>query len=57
MNGQFKLGDVVELKSGGPEMTVVGFIEDTDVICEWFNQNWEQPRRYAFCSEALRKSQ
>ena len=29
-------GDVVELKSGGPKMTVVGIDDDT-IWCEWFD--------------------
>ena len=37
MSNQFAVGDVVQLKSGGPEMTV----SDTDVMqgqiqCQWF---------------------
>jgi uncharacterized protein YodC (DUF2158 family) len=32
---QFKVGDVVQLKSGGPLMTV-GEVEGEQVTCEWF---------------------
>lgn len=34
----FQTGDIVVLKSGGPEMTV-DFIVDTDVTCNWFSDN------------------
>lgn len=41
MNGQFKVGDVVMLKSGGPKMTVkeVGpdFGGKPRVWCDWFD--------------------
>jgi uncharacterized protein YodC (DUF2158 family) len=31
----FQSGDVVQLKSGGPRMTIK-FIEDGEADCEWF---------------------
>jgi len=39
---QFKAGDVVRLKSGGPKMTIVnygkyGFGEDEEYQCKWFD--------------------
>lgn len=37
---KFKIGDVVQLKSGGPEMTIDGISEDT-VHCVWFNDKDE----------------
>jgi uncharacterized protein YodC (DUF2158 family) len=33
----FKKGDVVQLKSGGPRMTVTGYSELGNVICRWFS--------------------
>ena len=33
----FQIGDVVQLKSGGPRMTVEGY-EDDLVICVWFEK-------------------
>lgn len=33
---QFKLGDVVRLKSGGPKMTVAEVTNDGYIDCEWF---------------------
>ena len=36
----FEAGDVVELKSGGPNMTVEGINELTgDVVCCWFGES------------------
>jgi uncharacterized protein YodC (DUF2158 family) len=41
-NGEFKVGDVVQLKSGGPKMTI-GRFEDIDrtmhAVCAWFIGN------------------
>ena len=53
-DGPFKVGDIVELKSGGPPMTVtrlstnmVGF---TEITCQWFyGIMWEM----AFVPDAL----
>ena len=37
---QFKAGDIVELKSGGPPMTVTGvdtnLVGYTEIKCQWF---------------------
>jgi uncharacterized protein YodC (DUF2158 family) len=32
----FEIGDVVQLRSGGPNMTVHGVISDGDIVCQWF---------------------
>lgn len=38
MRTTFKIGEVVQLKSGGPKMTVSsGPLEDGDVACTWFD--------------------
>jgi uncharacterized protein YodC (DUF2158 family) len=41
-NGEFKAGDVVQLKSGGPKMTI-GRLEDIGgvmhAVCAWFIEN------------------
>jgi uncharacterized protein YodC (DUF2158 family) len=34
---KLKVGDVVELNSGGPLMTVLSLKSDTSVRCVWFN--------------------
>ena len=50
MAQKFKTGDIVQLKSGGPEMTVkeykrvtkpdlTGAVSDNELICEWFDKN------------------
>jgi uncharacterized protein YodC (DUF2158 family) len=33
---EFKQGDIVQLNSGGPKMTVAGFHKDGSVFCQWF---------------------
>ncbi|MBG5959813.1 YodC family protein [Proteus mirabilis] len=33
---QFETGDLVKLKSGGPEMTVQGPIGSERIRCQWF---------------------
>lgn len=42
MTDEFKPGDVVQLKSGGPRMTVKAVREPDEVICVWF----EKTKRY-----------
>jgi uncharacterized protein YodC (DUF2158 family) len=39
MAGKWKVGDMVQLKTGGPEMTVAGAdAKDPDkVACDWFD--------------------
>jgi uncharacterized protein YodC (DUF2158 family) len=32
----FQVGDVVQLKSGGPKMTVLSIGADKDPYCAWF---------------------
>lgn len=39
----FNIGDLVQLKSGGPTMTVYGEEELTgDAICKWFDNKQEK---------------
>jgi uncharacterized protein YodC (DUF2158 family) len=35
----FKVGDVVELKSGGPKMTVARLDGDNKIWCNWFGDD------------------
>jgi uncharacterized protein YodC (DUF2158 family) len=35
---EFKVGDIVELKSGGPDMTVTDPNWNDEVRCQWFLQ-------------------
>lgn len=37
---ELKIGDVVSLPSGGPQMTVGGYVDDSDqLMCQWFDGN------------------
>ncbi len=38
MPEEFKVGDVVQLKSGSPEMTIAN-IKGDDIGCTWFQEN------------------
>jgi len=60
---KFKPGDVVQLKSGGPEMTVRGYKmiqpfdapaypSDTEVECEWFDDK-NQRQKGTFNQDTL----
>jgi uncharacterized protein YodC (DUF2158 family) len=56
----FKVGDVVRLRSGGPDMTIVGFAksfpeEHSVAECRWF-ENGEK-KAGNFPPEALEKVQ
>lgn len=33
---KFNIGDIVKLKSGGPDMTVARFGSDNGYWCQWF---------------------
>jgi uncharacterized protein YodC (DUF2158 family) len=49
MAQELKIGDVVQLNSGGPKMTVAGLQSDGAVRCVWFSPDAEFSRqtRYA----------
>jgi uncharacterized protein YodC (DUF2158 family) len=49
----FEIGDVVQLRSGGPKMTVHSLVSDCDVVCQWFEGN--EVHEKSFPKEALRK--
>jgi uncharacterized protein YodC (DUF2158 family) len=49
----FEIGSVVQLRSGGPKMTVHGLVSDGDVICQWFEGN--AVHEESFPREALQK--
>jgi uncharacterized protein YodC (DUF2158 family) len=36
---EFKAGDTVKLKSGGPVMTVAGKSTIGQIICQWFDKD------------------
>ena len=51
---RFKTGDVVRLKSGGPNMTVVkygDYSQERKVLCEWFDEKNKQDQRLFYDSE------
>lgn len=53
---QWKAGDVVQLKSGGPIMTVWGNVKDTQrVLCLWFSENSEKPIDGTFLPVMLKR--
>ena len=57
-NDLFKEGDVVELKSGGPLMTVSGegkFGGRDMLVCRWWNTSTEKFETDHFIQSALRK--
>ena len=49
---QFNIGDVVSLKSGGPEMTVES-VNDPEIICVWFER--QKYHRKTFRREMLQE--
>ena len=49
----FEIGDVVQLRSGGPKMTVHGLVSDGDVVCQWFEGN--AVHEESFPKEGLQK--
>ena len=57
---QFQLGEVVRLKSGGPDMVIEGITregEGTVYGCVWFSANDEgPPLRHIFAEVCLVKS-
>jgi uncharacterized protein YodC (DUF2158 family) len=49
----FEIGDVVQLRSGGPKMTVRSLISDGAVVCQWFESN--EVHEENFPKESLKK--
>ena len=53
----WKPGDVVQLKSGGPKMTVESINEDGSCDCVWIDEKADsEARSYAYFPEVLRKA-
>jgi uncharacterized protein YodC (DUF2158 family) len=56
---EFQIGDVVQLKSGGPKMTIHGpgnrnvGEHETHYLCTWFKE--DEPQFQAFRKDALMK--
>lgn len=53
MAENFQPGDVVQLKSGGPAMTVTA-LDSEEAKCEWFDDK-NQPHRRLFALSSLTK--
>jgi uncharacterized protein YodC (DUF2158 family) len=49
----FEIGDVVQLRSGGPKMTVNSLVSNGDVVCQWFE--CDDVHEENFPKEALKK--
>jgi uncharacterized protein YodC (DUF2158 family) len=49
---QFKIGDVVQLKSGGPNMTVESDAREGCFVCTWFERS--ELKRTTFQGALLR---
>ena len=50
---EWKVGDVVQIKSGSPPMTVHTLTPEGDCNCVWFVNG--EPKYGTFASETLRK--
>lgn len=53
MSDDFKEGETVQLKSGGPDMTYVGDDEKDEAMCIWFEGN--KRMEGAFPKSALKR--
>jgi len=51
-----EIGDVVRLKSGGPEMTVNSVIKKGKATCVWFAQGVTEMQKEYFKTEAIEKT-
>ena len=51
--GKFKTGDVVQLKSGGPAMTVSKEQGNGELFCQWFDAT-EKYQSQSFESDSLK---
>lgn len=54
-SSSFQIGDVVRLKSGGPDMTVTYLGTDGQIQCEWYEGG--QFAHHAFPPAALVKAE
>ena len=50
---EFKIGDAVELKTGGPKMTVERLDSNNSVYCQWFDGE-HKLRNGSFQAETLK---
>ena len=49
MSDNFKPGDTVQLKSGGPKMTIYN-IDGSEAFCSWFEGNKRERGRFELTS-------
>ncbi len=57
MSPQFELGSIVQLKSGGPKMTV-SHVEDGFVHCTWFDKEGKvHIREFRVCMIVVPKAE
>jgi uncharacterized protein YodC (DUF2158 family) len=54
MAEQFRVGDVVQLKSGGPLMTVDGSDDNGMIVCSWFGRKAKR-RQDRFAEATLQR--
>jgi len=52
---QFKPGDTVMLRSGGPRMTVA-MVDGRSAFCEWFSDD-QQPKGRSFALSSLKRDE
>jgi uncharacterized protein YodC (DUF2158 family) len=50
---KFKVGDIVQLKSGGPLMTIESAQDDGTYWCVWFSSKGDETKGGAFKAEML----
>lgn len=53
----FQSGSLVQLKSGGPEMTVLRETPTGDLMCSWFPSYTEAPLSAVFPAAALKPAE
>ena len=54
-DNQFKPGDVVQLKSGSVLMTVVKYIKEGKLECQWQNESTGEFQTWSFHPVVLQK--
>jgi uncharacterized protein YodC (DUF2158 family) len=59
MDTQLKAGDVVQLKSGGPKMTIhsignAALTKTPTAVCDWFEDDKKTNKRASFSPDSLK---
>ncbi len=55
METKFKVGDMVTLRTGSPEMTIYSIKPNEHIYCIWHSKNEDVFKRQDFPPEALTK--